>query len=142
MVTLTLPFIRYSKKNFCKVPGPGYIDCQINQDDRTSGVVCTSRKDRQTKKRANKHRNRQTAVTNILCENRRFRKVTNIQRLLKEMHICLLNDISITVHYVQFGSNISPDYPYIVVFAFWISEYMAIAVESVEMGGGGGRLTE
>ena len=55
------------------------------------------------------------------------------------MHICLLNDISI-VHYVQFGSNISPDYPYtkcIVVFAFWISEYMAIAVESVEMGGGG-----
>ena len=30
---------------------------------------------------------------------------------------------------------------YIVVFAFWISEYMAIAVESVEMGGGG-RLTE
>ena len=27
--------------------------------------------------------------------------------------------------------------PYIVVFAFWISEYMAIAVESVEMGGGG-----
>ena len=32
--------------------------------------------------------------------------------------------------------------PYIVVFAFWISEYMAIAVESVEMGGGGGRLTE
>ena len=64
------------------------------------------------------------------------------------MHICLLNDISI-MHYVQFGSNISPDYvmpadtprhvkPYIVVFAFWISEYMAIAVESVEMGGGGG----
>ena len=29
-------------------------------------------------------------------------------------------------------------HPYIVVFAFWISEYMAIAVESVEMGGGGG----
>ena len=33
-----------------------------------------------------------------------------------------------------------------VVFAFWISEYMAIAVESAEMGGGagggGGRLTE
>ena len=65
--------------------------------------------------------------------------------------ICLLNDISI-MHYVQFGSNTSPDYvmpadtprhvkPYIVVFAFWISEYMAIAVESVEMGGGGGRLT-
>ena len=51
------------------------------------------------------------------------------------------------MHYVQFGSNISPDYvmpadghvkPYIVVvFAFWISEYMAIAAESVEMGGGG-----
>ena len=42
------------------------------------------------------------------------------------------------MHYVQFGSTISPDYPYIVVFAFWISEYMAIAVESVEMGEGGG----
>ena len=63
------------------------------------------------------------------------------------------------MHYVQFGSNISPDYVmpadrstprhvkpyrlYPVVFAFWISEYMAIAVESAEMGGGGGgRLTE
>ena len=62
---------------------------------------------------------------------------------LKEMHICLLNDISI-MHYVQFGSNISPDYPYIVVFAFWISEYMAIARWKVLKwgGGGGGRLTE
>ena len=69
----------------------------------------------------------------------------------RNAYICLLNDISI-MHYVQFGSNISPDYvmpadtprhvkPYTdsnVVFAFWISEYMAIAVESAEMGGGGG----
>ena len=29
-------------------------------------------------------------------------------------------------------------YRSIVVFAFWISVYMAIAVESAEMGGGGG----
>ena len=49
------------------------------QDDRTSGVVCTSLKDRQTDKQTNKQTNRQTAVTNILCENRRFRKVTNTQ---------------------------------------------------------------
>ena len=69
---------------------------------------------------------------------------------LKEMHICLLNDITI-MHYVQFGSNISPDYvmpantprhvkPYRLYRCFRIldSEYMAIAVESAEMGGGGG----
>ena len=63
--------------------------------------------------------------------------------------ICLLNDISI-MHYVQFGSNISPDYvmpadtPSIHVyrcFGILDSEYIAIAVESVDMGGGG-RLTE
>ena len=60
------------------------------------------------------------------------------------------------MYYVQFGSNIlyhnthyvmpadTPRHvkPYIVVFAFWISEYMAIVVESVEMGRGGGRITE
>ena len=51
------------------------------------------------------------------------------------------------MHYVQFGSNISPDYVMPAdtprhVKPFWISEYMAIAVESAEMGGGGGRLTE
>ena len=68
---------------------------------------------------------------------------------LKEMHICLLNDISI-MHYVQFGSNISPDYvipadtprhvkPYIVVFAFWISEYIwRLRWKVLKWGGGGG----
>ena len=54
------------------------------------------------------------------------------------------------MHYVQFGSNISPDYVMPAdthrqckniyrCFGILDSEYMAIAVESVEMGGGGGR---
>ena len=30
------------KKNIGIVPGPEYISCQTNQDDRISGVVCTS----------------------------------------------------------------------------------------------------
>ena len=67
------------------------------------------------------------------------------------------------MHYVQFGSNISPNYVMpadthrhvihlkniylhiyicIVVCRILDSEYVAIALESVEMGGGGGRLTE
>ena len=59
------------------------------------------------------------------------------------------------MHYVQFGSNISPDYVMPadthrqcknIYRCFGILdselEYMAIAVESVERGGGGGRLTE
>ena len=70
-----------------------------------------------------------------------------------------LNDISI-MHYVQFGSNISPNYVILAdthihvlnsfkkhIFAYIYmhrccrildSEYVAIAVEGVEMGGGGG----
>ena len=53
------------------------------------------------------------------------------------------------MHYVQFGSNISPDYVMPAdthrqckniyrCFGILDSEYMAIAVESAEMGGGGG----
>ena len=55
------------------------------------------------------------------------------------------------MQYVQFGSNISPNYvmpadTHRHIFAYiWIvvcrildSEYVAIAVESIEMGGGGG----
>ena len=53
------------------------------------------------------------------------------------------------MHYVQFGSNISPDYVMPAdthrqckniyrCFGILDSEYMAIAVESVEMGGGEG----
>ena len=44
-----------------------------NQADRSSGVACTSRTDGQN----NKQTDRQTAVTNILCKNLRFCKVTN-----------------------------------------------------------------
>ena len=46
-----------------------------NQADRSSGVACTSRTDGQT----NKQTDRQTAVTNILCKNLRFCKVTSRQ---------------------------------------------------------------
>ena len=81
--------------------------------------------------------------------------LVDIHRLMKLHVTCyftIKQHISKYLYYVQFGSNISPDYVmpadtprhvkpnrlYIVVFAFWISEYMAIAVESAEMGGGGG----
>ena len=58
-----------------------------NQDDRSSGVACTSRTDGQTDKQTNRQTDkqtnrqtdrqtdRQTAVTNILCKNLRFCKV-------------------------------------------------------------------
>ena len=52
-----------------------------NQDDRSSGVACTSRTDgqtnRQTRRQTDRQTDRQTAVTNILCKNLRFCKVIN-----------------------------------------------------------------
>ena len=70
------------------------------------------------------------------------------------MHmICLLNDISI-MHYVQFGSNISPDYvmpadtprhvkPYIyLVSHFGLVSIWRLRWKVLKWGGGGGRLTE
>ena len=59
----------------------------------------------------------------------------------RNAYICLLNDISI-MHYVQFGSNISPDYVMPADTPRHVKPYR-LAVESAEMGGGGGgRLTE
>ena len=68
------------KKKFCIVACLEDIFCKKNQDDRTIRVACRAfedgQTDRQTNRHADKQTNRQTAVTNILFENRRFRKVT------------------------------------------------------------------
>ena len=80
VVTLTLPFIRLSKKKFCIVACPEDIFCKKNQDDRTSSAACRAFEDRQTNKHADRQTRRQTVVTNILCENRRFRKVIKDNR--------------------------------------------------------------
>ena len=61
----------FKKKNFNRPWSRRHL-LSKNQDDRTSGAACTSRKDGQTDKQTNKQTDRQTAVTNILCENRRF----------------------------------------------------------------------
>ena len=45
--------------------------------DRTSRVACTSCNYGQTNRQTDKQTDRQTAVTNILCKNLRFCKVTN-----------------------------------------------------------------
>ena len=47
------------------------------RDDRSSGVACRSRTDGQTNRQTDRQTDRQTAVTNILCKNLRFCKVTN-----------------------------------------------------------------
>ena len=70
---LDLALCRIFKKKIAHSPWYRIHHLSKFQDDRTSGVVCTSRNDRQTDRQTNK----QTAVTNILCENRRFRTVTN-----------------------------------------------------------------
>ena len=56
------------------------------------------------------------------------------------MHICLLNDISI-MHYVQFGSNISPDYPYpgrSLFSHFGLVSIWRLRWKVLKWGGGGG----
>ena len=50
VVTLTLPLIRFSKKKLPIVLGP--------EDDRTSGVVCTSRSDGQTDRQTDRQADR------------------------------------------------------------------------------------
>ena len=69
VVTLTLTVTRLLPKNFARVLLPEYISCKKNQKDRTSSVACRAFKDGQT--------DGQTVVTNILCKNLRFCKVTN-----------------------------------------------------------------
>ena len=64
------------KKKFCIVACLEDIFCSKNQDDRTSGATCRAFEDGQTDKQTDTQTtDRQTAVTNILSENRRFRKV-------------------------------------------------------------------
>ena len=70
VVTLTLIFIRFSPKNFARVLGTEYISCKnFGKIEPVVWPVHRSITDRQT--------DRQTAVTNILCKNLRFCKVTN-----------------------------------------------------------------
>ena len=76
VVTLTLPFIRFSKNWIPIVLGLEDIFCQkIRTIGPAVWPVHRERTDRQT----DTHTDTQTAVTNILFENRRFRKVTNRQ---------------------------------------------------------------
>ena len=58
VMTLTLNFIRFQKQIFWKVLDPDYISCKKNQDDRSSGVACTSRTDGQTGKQTNRQTDR------------------------------------------------------------------------------------
>ena len=58
VVTLTLPYIGFSKKKVlhCRVCRRHLL--QQNQDDRTSGASCRAFEDRQTDKQTNKHADR------------------------------------------------------------------------------------
>ena len=78
VVTLTLIFIRFSPKNFARVLGTEYISCQnFRKIEPVVWPVHRSITDRQTDKQTDRQTDRQTAVTNILCKNLRFCKVTN-----------------------------------------------------------------
>ena len=78
VVTLTLIFIRFQFFLSLVVLEPEYIICQ---KIRTIGPVVwpvhRKQTDRQTNRQTDKQTDRQTAVTNILCKNLRFCKVTN-----------------------------------------------------------------
>ena len=54
VVTLTLPFIRFSKKKFCIVACLEDIFCKKNQDDRTSGAACRAFEDGQTNRQTDR----------------------------------------------------------------------------------------
>ena len=73
VVNLTLTLTRLLPKNFARVLLPEYISCKKIQKDRTCSVACRAFKDGQTYKQTD----RRTVVTNILCKNLRFCKVTN-----------------------------------------------------------------
>ena len=78
VVTLTLTFIRFQKKKICVVLEPEYIICQkIRTINPVVWPVDRELTDRQTNKQTDRQTDRQTAVTNILCKNLRFCKVTN-----------------------------------------------------------------
>ena len=77
VVTLTLIFIRFLPKKKCQGPWNWVHELSNFQKDRTSRVACTSCNYGQTNRQTDKQTDRQTAVTNILCKNLRFCKVTN-----------------------------------------------------------------
>ena len=78
VVTLTLTFIRFQKKKIGVVHEPEYIICQkIRTINPVVWPVDRELTDRQTNKQTDRQTDRQTAVTNILCKNLRFCKVTN-----------------------------------------------------------------
>ena len=76
VVTLTLPFVRLSKKKVlhCRVSEDRKKIRTIGQAVRPVEPLKTDRQNRQTDRQTDRQ-DRQTAVTNILFENRRFRKV-------------------------------------------------------------------
>ena len=74
VMTLTLNFIRFQQKKIWKVLDPDYISCK---KIRTIGPVVWPVHREPTDKHANRQTDRQTVVTNILCKNLRFCKVTN-----------------------------------------------------------------
>ena len=76
---LDLDFDPISKKNNLGGPWTRIHHMSKVRDDRSSGVACRSRTDGQTDRQADKQTDRQTVVTNILCKNLRFCKVTNKQ---------------------------------------------------------------
>ena len=65
-----------TQKN-CQGPWNWVHELSNFQKDRTSRVACTSCNYGQTNRQTDKQTDRQTAVTNILCKNLRFCKVTN-----------------------------------------------------------------
>ena len=74
---LDLDFYPISKKINLEGPWTRLHQLSKYQYDRSTGVACTSRTDGQTDRQTDKQTDRQTVVTNILCKNLRFCKVTN-----------------------------------------------------------------
>ena len=74
VVTLTLTLIRFWPRNFARVLRVESICCQ---NFRKIGPVLWPVERSRTDKHTNNQTDRQTVVTNILCKNLRFCKVTN-----------------------------------------------------------------
>ena len=81
VVTLTLPFVRLSKKKVlhCRVSRRHLLQKKSRTIGQAVRPVEPLKTDKQTNRQTRRQADRQTAVTNILSENRRFRKVTNRQ---------------------------------------------------------------
>ena len=77
VVTLTLPFVRLSKKKVlhCRVSRRHLLQQKSRTIGQAVRPVEPLKTDKQTNRQTRRQADRQTAVTNILSENRRFRKV-------------------------------------------------------------------